>query len=91
MKSNQLSRRLRLSALAVVIAGVAVWAGTGARLGWTQTKSLTVQRDDVTGIEYPVWQPAFKAGVEIPLLALVIAGALAGLGHIASRHAGAKA
>lgn len=60
----------------LTLAGVGIWAGTGARLGWTQTSVVAVQRDDVTGIDYPVRQPAFIAGVEVPLVATAAAVSL---------------
>lgn len=63
----------------LVLAGVGVWAGNGARLGWTQTSVVTLQRDEVTGIDYPVRQPAFVAGVEVPLAGATAAVALAAL------------
>lgn len=87
MKSHRLSRNLRRSALAVLLLGVLVWAAAGARLGWTQTSTVTMQRDEITGIEYPVRQDAFRPGVEVPALALAFAGALAGLGWVTARRA----
>jgi len=87
MKSKSSSvRALRLSALLVLAAGLLVWAGTGAHLGWTQTSVVTIQRDEITGIDFPVRRPAFVAGVEVPLLATVIAAAAAGLSVLVRRR-----
>lgn len=86
MKTPPLARRLRRSALALLLAGVAVWLFAGARVGWTQTSRVTVQRDEITGIDYPVREPAFLPGVEIPLGAAGLAGVLAGLGWAAARR-----
>ena len=70
------SRGLRRIALAVLLTGVGLWGLTGARIGWTQTTAVTLQRDEITGIDYPVRHAAFIAGVEIPLLAAALAASL---------------
>ena len=72
-------RLLRRAALAVFGLGLAVWLFTGAHLGWTQTSTVSLQRDEITGIDYPMRQDAFVAGVEVPLAAAGFAAALAGL------------
>ena len=88
MKTNRpLHRRLRHAALVLLVAGPAVWAVSGARLGWTQTSAVTMRRDEITGIDYPVRHPAFLPGVEIPLLATFAAAALAGLSLLPRRAA----
>ena len=76
--SSRFTRALRGAAVAILLAGIGVWAFGGARIGWTQTSTVTIQRDDITGIDYPVRQEAFVPGVEVPLLATGIALALAG-------------
>lgn len=79
---NQLTRTpciIRSAALAVFGLGLIVWLFTGAHLGWTQTSKVSVQRDEITGIDYPVRQETFVAGVEVPLAAAGLAAALAGL------------
>ena len=87
MKSKpSLARALRLSALIVLAAGLIVWAGSGARLGWTQTSVVTMQREEITGIDFPVRRNAFVAGVEVPLLAAAIAAMAAGLSIVAQRR-----
>lgn len=84
---TQFRTALRGFALAVLLAAVALWLATGARLGWTQTSTVQFRTDAITGIEYPVRQPGFVAGVEIPLAAAGIAAVLAGLSFLAVRRA----
>jgi hypothetical protein len=87
MKSKSpFARALRLSALLVLAAGLAIWAASGARIGWTQTSVVTIQRDEITGIDFPVRHNAFVAGVEVPLLATLVAAAAAGLSLVAQRR-----
>lgn len=76
MTRTRLLPALRAAALAFVLATLAVWAITGAHLGWTQTSVIETRRDDITGIDYPVRRDAFIAGVEVPVLGLAAAGAL---------------
>lgn len=86
MKSTtRISRTLRGFALALLIGGVGAWFATGARFGWTQTSAVTLQRDEITGIDYPVRRAAFIAGVEVPLAAAAVAVALAGLSFVPRR------
>ena len=91
MKNNRLSRILRWSALAVIAAGFGVWVAAGARLGWTQTSIVTMQHDQLTGIDYPVRAAAFRPGVEIPLLATATAALLAGIAWAARRRVPVRA
>ena len=87
MKSKpSLARTLRLSALIVLAAGVITWVSSGARLGWTQTSVVTIQRDEITGIDFPVRRRAFIAGVEVPVLATAAALLVAGLSVFAQRR-----
>jgi hypothetical protein len=79
MITRPLFRLLRWSALLILLTGVGLWLGAGARIGWTQTSVATLKHDEITGITYPVRTPAFLPGVEIPLLALALAAGLAGL------------
>jgi hypothetical protein len=91
MKTNHLSRILRWSALAVMAAGFGVWSTAGARIGWTQTSVVTMQHDELTGIDYPVRAAAFRPGVEIPLLATATAAMLGGLAWAAGRRVTVRA
>lgn len=86
MKTNRLSRILRWSAVAVVAAGLGVWLAAGAHLGWTQTSSVTMHRDEITGIDYPVRAAGFRPGIEIPLLATATAAVLGGVAWVARRR-----
>lgn len=91
MKTSRLAQLLRWSALAVVAAGFSVWLAAGARIGWTQTSTVTMQRDEVTGIDYPVRAAAFRPGVEVPLLAVTTAAVLGGLAWGARRRRAMRA
>lgn len=91
MKTNRFSRFLRWSALVVVAAGFTVWVAAGARIGWTQTSVVTMQHDELTGIDYPVRAAAFRPGVEIPLLATATAAMLGGIAWAAGRRATVRA
>jgi hypothetical protein len=91
MKTNRLSRFLRWSALAVIAAGFGVWVSAGAHVGWTQTSIVTMQHDQLTGIDYPVRTAAFRPGVEIPLLATVTAATLGGIAWAARRRVAVRA
>ena len=92
MKSTaRINRVLRGTAIALLLAGIGVWFATGARVGWTQTSAVTMQRDEITGIDYPIRQPAFIAGVEIPLLGAAVAAALAGISTLQRRIAARRA
>ena len=81
-----LVRALRVFALIVLLAGLSIWARSGARLGWTQTSVVTLERDEITGIDFPVRRNAFIAGIEVPLLASVVALGAAGLSVLARRR-----
>jgi hypothetical protein len=83
MKSRQLSRLLRWSALLVVVLGLTTWFASGARVGWTQTSAVSMARDEITGIEYPVRRDVFLPGVELPLGAIGLAALLGGLSRLA--------
>jgi hypothetical protein len=86
MKSTtRISRALRGFAIALLLGGAGVWFATGAHVGWTQTSAVTLQRDEVTGIDFPVRRAAFVAGIEIPILAASVAAAAAGLSFLPRR------
>lgn len=72
---SKVSRIAGLTAGLLLAGTLGLWASTGASLGWTKTSRVTMHHDDVTGIDYPVHQPAFVAGVEV--LAIGVAAALA--------------
>jgi len=86
MKSpSRLSRGLRAAAVVLFLAGLGIWAAAGARVGWTQTSTVAMQRDEITGIDYPVRRAAFLPGVEVPLAATALAALLASLSLIRPR------
>lgn len=84
---SSLTRGLRRVAIVIAILGLGLWIGTGARIGWTQTSAVSVQRDEVTGIEYPVRQAAFLPGVEVPVLGVLVAAGLVGASLLTGRRA----
>ena len=87
MKSKSfLVPALRFVAFTVLAVGFATWARSGARLGWTQTSVVTMQRDEITGIDFPVRASAFVAGIEVPLLAAGLAAGAAGLSVVLQRR-----
>jgi hypothetical protein len=86
MKKNLFSKGVSWAAVAVFAAGCLVWIARGARLGWTATSVVVMHHDEITGINYPVREAAFRAGVEIPLLALTTAAVLGGIGYFARRR-----
>jgi hypothetical protein len=71
--------------LLLFLTGVGIWAANGARLGWTQTSVVEVQRDEITGIDFPVRHDAFIPGVEVPLIGTAAALVLAGLSVLPQR------
>lgn len=86
MKTTRLTFTLRIAAAAILISALGTWLATGRHLGWTQTSVVTVQHDEVTGIEYPVRQPAFVAGVEVLALGAATAALLGGLSYFVQRR-----
>ncbi len=83
---SRLPLALRGAAVAVLLAGLGTWVATGAHRGWTQTSAVTMQKDEITGIDYPVRRDAFVAGVEIPVAAAGLAAVLAGLSFVSRRR-----
>jgi hypothetical protein len=76
MKQHRLSFLLKRTALVIAVAGFAVWAIGGARIGWTQTSVVTLQLDEITGIQFPVREAAFLPGLEVPFVASALAAGL---------------
>jgi hypothetical protein len=83
---STLARTLRAAAVVALLAGYGVWLGTGAHRGWTQTSVVTLQKDEITGIDYPVRRDAFIAGLEIPAAATGLAALLGALSFLAGRR-----
>ncbi|CAM2879583.1 hypothetical protein [Rariglobus hedericola] len=75
--TNRLSLALRLTAAAALLAVLGLWIATGAHAGWTQTSRVVVQHDEITGIDFPVREKTFVAGVEVLAAGAGVAAALA--------------
>jgi hypothetical protein len=73
-----MKRTLRILAVCMAAATLALWLVTGAHTGWTQTSKVVMKTDPITELEYPESEPAFVAGVEVVgggmFLALLMAG-----------------
>ena len=82
----RLARGFRISAAVALLGVLGLWAATGAHLGWTQTSKVVLQYDEITGIDYPVREKTFVAGVELLAAGAAAAGVLAGAGFLASRR-----
>ena len=72
-----MKKALLVTALGIALGGIATWLATGAHRGWSKTSVQTLQVDEVTGIETPVYEERFVAGVDFLGAALLGAGALA--------------
>jgi len=84
--ASRLTSSLRLASAAALLAVLGVWAATGAHLGWTQTSKVVVQHDEVTGIDFPVREKTFVAGIEVLAAGAGFAAALAGASLLANRR-----
>lgn len=81
-----LTGSLRVAAAGVLLAVLALWVATGAHRGWTQTSKVTMQHDEITGIDFPVREKAFVAGVEVLAVGVAAAGAFAAASLVAQRR-----
>ena len=72
-----MKKALLSAALVIALGGSVTWFATGAHRGWSQTSVPTMQVDEVTGIETPVYEDRFVAGMDFLGAALLVAGALA--------------
>ncbi|MFZ4597302.1 MAG: hypothetical protein ACOYNN_01535 [Terrimicrobiaceae bacterium] len=68
---------LRAASILCLIATVATWFALGAHLGWTKTSVATQKIDEITGIEYPVFENRFVPGVEFLAAGIGLSFALA--------------
>lgn len=82
----RLTVSLRFAAVGVLLAVLALWAATGAHRGWTQTSKVTMQHDDITGIDFPVREKTFVAGVEVLAVGVAAAGAFGAASLVAQRR-----
>jgi hypothetical protein len=72
-----MKRILILLSLIVAVGGIGVWFATGAHRGWSQNRVQKIEVDEITGIETPVYEDRFVAGVDFLGATLLGAGALA--------------
>ena len=84
--TSRLSLALRLASAAALVSVLALWTATGAHRGWTQTSKVVVRHDEITGIDFPVREKTFVAGVEVLLAGAGFAAALAGTSLLTGRR-----
>jgi ABC-type transporter Mla subunit MlaD len=84
--ATRLTLSLRIAAAAVLLAVLALWAATGAHRGWTRTSKVVMQHDEITGIDFPVREKTFVAGVEVLAVGVAAAGAFAAASLVAQRR-----
>ena len=83
--ATRLSFALRLTAAAALLTVLGLWVATGAHPGWTQTSKVVLQHDEITGIDFPVREKTFVAGIEIVLAGAGVSAALAGASYLTNR------
>jgi uncharacterized membrane protein YidH (DUF202 family) len=84
--TSRLTLTLRATAVAALLAALGLWLATGAHFGWTQTSRVIQKHDELTGIDYPVREPGFVAGVEVLLSGGALAVALGGASVLTHRR-----
>ncbi|MDF3059151.1 MAG: hypothetical protein K0R17_3366 [Rariglobus sp.] len=89
--ASRLTFTLRLTSIAALLATLGLWLATGAHLGWTRTSKVIVRHDEITGIDFPVREKTFVAGVEILAAGTAFAAALAGTSLLSSRRRAVRA
>jgi hypothetical protein len=77
-----MKKTLRIIALILVVAGVALWAATGANRGWTKTSVPVKTVDEVTGIEGITYKKQFVPGLDFLGAALLGAAVLTGVSFL---------
>lgn len=70
-----MTKLIRVFAVLLALAVVAVWIGLGADRGWTKTMIAVPRTDPVTEIAFVEYEPGFVPGVDF--LAAGLAGAAA--------------
>lgn len=74
-------------ALILFSATLIFWFSQGAHSGWSQTQVKVMQYDEITEIEFPVWEDRFVPGVEFLGAGVSLAVVVAGLGlYLRSRQ-----
>jgi len=53
-----------------------VWIATGLHTGWTKTQVAIEQVDEITGIEFVVYEDRFVAGIDFLGGGFLVAGAM---------------
>jgi hypothetical protein len=67
MKSSSSARTfLRVAAVLVLAGAFGTWLATGSHRGWTQTLSIELQVDEVTGLTYPYKSPGLSLELNFP-------------------------
>jgi hypothetical protein len=84
--TRHLTFALRLVSAIVLLAVLGLWLGTGAHRGWTSTSQVVLRHDEITGIDFPVREKTFVAGVEILAAGVVFAASLAGVSLLTGRR-----
>lgn len=84
--ASRLASALRVAAATALLAVLGLWIATGAHRGWTQTSKVVMRHDEITGIDFPVREKTFVAGVEVLALGAAAAGAFAAASVFARRR-----
>lgn len=77
-----MKKGLRIIALVLIVAAVALWASTGANRGWTKTSVPVKTLDEVTGIEGITYEKQFVPGLDFLGAVLLGAGVLTGISFL---------
>ena len=67
---------MRLVALAILVAVLALWFFGGMNRGWTQTTVAVDRVDEVTDQKYKTWEKRFLPGIEFLAGGIVVSGTL---------------
>jgi len=59
-----MKNKVHIVSAVVAIATFAVWASGGFHTGWSQTQIPVTGMDEITGIEFTVYEDGFVAGLE---------------------------
>lgn len=55
---------LRTISATILAATLIWWVSSGAHAGWSKTSVSTMKTDEITGIDYHVWEKRFVPGVD---------------------------
>jgi hypothetical protein len=69
---------LRTLSAAVLAATLVWWISAGAHTGWSKTSVANMMTDEITGIDYPVWEKRFVPGVDFLAAGATISALLLG-------------